>query len=177
MKKYLILLLLPVCLFLSACSNVLNNTGISTYYTDSNISFAILQQLKQNPALYDKNHIVTTVYQNNVLIAGQVLQPGQRIQVQQIVQNTPGVKQIYNELEIAGPSTTLTRSSDSWITSKVWTDMVATKNLTTRHIKVVTENGIVYLMGSVSQEQMSLAINVARQVPGVQKVVNLMTAE
>ncbi len=174
-KKFFILLF-PLFLLLQGCSNVLNNTGISTYYTDSNIYFSILQQLKQNPALYNHNHIVPTVYQNNVLIVGQVLEPSQRIEVQQIAQNTPGVNQIYNELEIAGPSTTLTRSSDSWITSKVVGNMMATKNLSARHIKVVTENGIVYLMGTINQEQMNLAISVARHVPGVQKVVNLMNA-
>lgn len=171
LRKFFICLL-PLFLLLQGCSGVLKSTGLETYYTDSNISFHILQQLKKTPHLYQRSHIVITVYQSNVLIAGQVLLPEQRIQTQQIVQGVPGVRRIYNELEIAGQTTTLTRSSDAWITSKVLANMLGNKKFVSRKIKVVTENGIVYLLGTVNLQQANLASAIARRVPGVQKVVS-----
>lgn len=168
-----ILCVFCVFLFLQGCSNFFKTTGLSTYYTDSNIKFTLIQRLKRLPNLYDKNHIVPTVYQGTVLLAGQVLHPEERIEVERLTKGIPGIKRVYNELEIAGPTSTLTRSSDSWITTRIKTNMLLDKHLSSHEIKIVTENGIVYLLGTVSQQQAQIATTVARQVPGVQKVVPL----
>lgn len=173
MKKLVLLFFL---FFLFIGCSTLKNSAIGTYYSDSNISYHILQQLKHHPELYKKNHIVTTVYQGTVLIAGQVLQASDRIEVENLVHEIPGIKRIYNELDVAGGSTTLTRSSDSWITSKVKSKMLLNTNLKSRKIKIVTENGIVYLLGTVTNEQAQLAETVARKVPGVQRVIPLFVS-
>ncbi len=165
--------ILPLFLLLQGCAGILNKTGLPTYYSDSNIKFAIITRLKRVPELYNPNHIVPTVYQGTVLLAGQVMRPNQRIEVEKIIQGIPGIKRIFNELEVSGPTSTLTRSSDSYITSKIKTDMIFTKGLKSRNIKIVTENGVVYLMGTVTKSQAKLAANVARKVSGVQKVVTL----
>ena len=65
------------------------------------------------------------------------------------------------------------RSNDSWLTSKVKSALLAQKGVPSDAIKVITENGIVYLMGIVSQDQGELAANTARRVDGVREVVKV----
>ena len=74
---------------------------------------------------------------------------------------------------IQGPTSSLTRTSDSWITAKVKSQMLANQDLKSGSIKVVTENGDVFLMGIVSRDQADIAVDIARQVSGVQKVVKI----
>ena len=64
-------------------------------------------------------------------------------------------------------------TSDAWITTKIKSQMLATEDLKSGSIKVVTENGTVYLMGIVKHEQADIAVDIARQVSGVQKVVKI----
>lgn len=146
---------------------------IKTYYHDSNIQFAIIQRLRKAPSLKRNTHIVSAVYHQVVLLAGQVVNPGQRIKAEQLVKSIPGVRRVYNEITIAGSITTLTRSSDAWLTSKVKSALAFTKGIPSRYIKVVTENGVVYLMGRLPRTQARQAAKIASQVQGVQKVVTL----
>lgn len=150
-----------------------NRNRIKSYYHDNNIDFSAHHRIRKEPLLKDNAHIVVAVYHNVVLLAGQAVSPAQRIKAGQLVRSIPHVQKVYNEITIAGPTTTLTRSSDAWITGKVKTEMVWKGKLKSRNIKIVTENGVVYLLGEVSQEQAKIAADVARRVQGVQKVVML----
>jgi osmotically-inducible protein OsmY len=67
----------------------------------------------------------------------------------------------------------MTRTSDTWITTKVKTLMFAEKNFNANNVKVVTENGTVYLMGLVRRAESDKAVAIARQVKGVQRVVKV----
>src|SRR5207248_1056084 len=93
-----------------------------------------------------------------------------RQEAEDIVRSVPEIKRIYNQITIKGPASSLTQASDSWITAKIKTEMLATKGLQSGTIKVVTENGTVYLMGTVNRDQADVAVDIARQVQGVQRV-------
>jgi osmotically-inducible protein OsmY len=126
-----------------------------------------------NHALNDNNHIEVTTFNQIVLLTGEVSTAEQRQQAEDIARNNPDVKKIYNELAVTGATSTLTRTSDSWITTKIKSTMLATEDLKSGTIKVVTENGTVYLMGMVSHDQADMAVDIARKVSGVQKVVKI----
>lgn len=151
----------------------LGRQPISTYYKDSNIRYTINQRIKDEASLKENTHIIVAVYEGVVLLAGQVISPAQRIKVQQLANGIPGIKRIYNEITVSGPTSTLTRSSDAVITSRVKSEMLLQKQLKSRNIKIITENGVVYLMGEVTQQQASLASNTVRRTSGVQRVVTL----
>ena len=85
-----------------------------------------------------------------------------------------GLREVYNELGIGPASSLGSRSTDSFITSKVKARLVDTNQVSANHIKVVTERGIVYLMGIVSEREAKVAVAVARTTDGVRKVVNVM---
>jgi len=90
-----------------------------------------------------------------------------------VVRKIQGVRRIYNELEIGPPSSAITRTSDAWITSKIKTSLLVSSDEQATRIKVVTENGVVYLMGLVSQDEAERIANKAANVSGVKRVVRL----
>ncbi|MCB1853848.1 MAG: BON domain-containing protein [Pseudomonadales bacterium] len=123
-------------------------------------------------ALYDAN-IVVVSYNGYVLIAGQVGSDKLKALATNVVRKIDGVRRIYNELEIAAPSSALTRTSDTWITAKVKTWLLGRSDTEGQRVKVVTEDGVVYLMGLVTREEAARITAVAADISGVQRVVQL----
>jgi osmotically-inducible protein OsmY len=121
----------------------------------------------------DAGHVNVTSFNRRVLLTGEVRDEQMKAAVEREVAAIEGVQSIVNELAIAGPSSFTSRSNDTLITGKVKASFVDTKDLYANSIKVVTENGIVYLMGRVTQREGNLAAEVARGVGGVQKVVKI----
>lgn len=121
----------------------------------------------------DTVHVNVTSYNRNVLITGEVPDEATKAQVEHTVANILNVRKIYNELEISGLSSLTSRSNDTLITSNVKLRFVADKRFSANSIKVVTENGTVYLMGIVNHQEAHAAALVASGSQGVSRVVEL----
>ncbi|MDT9120834.1 BON domain-containing protein, partial [Escherichia coli] len=80
---------------------------------------------------------------------------------------------VYNELQVQRPASLLARSNDSLLTTKIKSQMLADATVPSTRVKVVTENGIVYMLGLVTREEANAATRVVQSVSGVQKVVRL----
>lgn len=184
MKKLILLiaatLSLQGCIFIAGAAA--GAAGVSVVYDhrkveltllDRNINNAVVDKINANQAVREKTHINVTTFNKIVLLTGEATTPELRQQAEEAAHSVPNVKQVYNQIMIKGPTSSLTRASDSWITTKIRTQMLATKGLQSSTIKVVTENGTVYLMGIVSRDQADITVNIARQVSGVQKVVKI----
>lgn len=144
---------------------------------DQRIAHAIDQTIRLDPKQQANSHFDVTSFNQIVLLTGQTTTPSLRQEAERIAKQTPNVKKVYNEIAIKGPTSSLTRTSDAWITTKIKTQMLATEGLRSGSLKVVTENGSVYLMGIVSHEQADIAVDIARQVDGVQRVVKVFQYE
>ena len=90
-----------------------------------------------------------------------------------IAQKTPNVRRVYDEVAVSMPISISQQSKDMIITGEVRSKILTKKGLESGSIRIVTENGVVYLMGIVTAAQGNLAVEVARQVSGVQKVVKV----
>ena len=112
-------------------------------------------------------------YNGYLLIAGQVPSETLKARATTIARDIAGVRRIYNELEIAAPSSGMTRTSDTWITAKVKTVLLAKTETDGSRVKVVTENGVVYLMGLVSSKEAKRISAATADISGVQRVVQL----
>ncbi len=141
---------------------------------DEKIAKDATSKLRSITAIHEKAHIDVTCFNQIVLLTGEATTSEVRQQVEDIVRTIPDIKRIYNQISIKAPSSPLTQASDSWITAKIKTQMLATKGLQSGTIKVVTENGIVYLMGTVNRDQAETAVDIARQVHGVQRVMKIL---
>ena len=118
-------------------------------------------------------HINTTSYNRRLLITGEVASEGERKAAGQAAGRVENVRLVDNELAVAGNTSISARSSDSVITAKVKAGFIDAKDLQAQAIKVVTERGIVYLMGIVTEREASRATDMARTVAGVNKVVRV----
>jgi len=122
---------------------------------------------------FDSAHLVVVSYNGYVLLAGQVSTEALKSKATQVVRELREVRRIYNELEVAAPSSAMTRTSDTWITTKVKTWLVGKPATPGLRTKVVTENGVVYLMGMVTAEEADRIAAMAADISGVQRVVRL----
>jgi osmotically-inducible protein OsmY len=118
-------------------------------------------------------HVNVTSYNRKVLLTGEVPAERERERVEQAVRQIENVQAIVNELAVAGNSSLGARSNDAYLSTKVKASLVDAKDLQSNAIKVLTERGVVYLMGRVTEREATRASNLARTVPGVQKVVQV----
>ena len=123
--------------------------------------------------LNDRVHINFTSFNTAVLVSGEAPTAEDRQAVIELVKEVEKVSAVHDEITIAAPSSILSRSADAVVTAKIKTKLTAETELSSLHVKVVTENGVAYLMGLVNQEEGDIATEIARRTGGVQKVVKL----
>ena len=140
---------------------------------DESIELKVAVNLRKASDKLKQSNIDTVSFNGVVLLIGEVPDETSKKLASNTASTTRQVKKVYNELRIAGVSTWLSRSSDLWITTKVSTQMSINADLPSSRVKVITENGIVYLMGLVSQNEGNHAVEIARTIYGVEKIVKL----
>jgi len=123
--------------------------------------------------LKGEGHVNITSYNHTVLLTGEVPTAQSKAEVEKIVGEVPRVKTVINELQIAGRSSAASRSNDAYITSKVKSSFLGAGKFRPTDIKVVTEAGVVHLLGLVTREEADAATEIARGTAGVLKVVRV----
>lgn len=118
-------------------------------------------------------HVNVTSYDGIVLLTGEVPADGAKSEVGDMVSALPKVRSVQNELVIAAPTEIGSRSNDLLITSKVKIRFVEANKFQITHVKVVTERGVVYLLGLVRHAEGNAAADIASTTSGVQRVVKV----
>ncbi|RYE78193.1 MAG: BON domain-containing protein [Oxalobacteraceae bacterium] len=121
----------------------------------------------------DAGHVNVNSYNRKVLLTGEVRDEAMKRAVENEVRSIANVDTVSNELDIAGPSSYTSRSSDALITSKVKLSLADKNTIKATSFKVVTERGNVYLMGLVTQREGNIAAQVAQGVAGVMRVTKI----
>lgn len=144
-----------------------------TIVDDKGIKFKAINHLGEDQELWDQSHLNVTSVNGIVLLTGETPTEELRIRAGEIVSRIEKIRQVHNEIAIGAPTSLGVRSNDTWMTSKVKTSLMGTEGVPGTHIKVVTENGTVFLMGLVTREEGDKATDVARRFQGVKRVVKL----
>lgn len=186
MKALRLPALLGLCLLATGCSSVLNATRdepiadnrgtrtIGSTIDDSLIETkAAVNIAKAHADLDQGSHIVVASYNGVVLLAGQTPRSDLKQMAEQAANSVQRVKRVHNELQVLQPSSALARSNDTWLTTKIKAQMLADNSVPGSRIKVITENGIVYLLGLVTRQEGNRATSVVQGVGGVQRIVKL----
>jgi len=127
-----------------------------------------------NERFGDKVHVNVTSYNRNVLLTGEAPDAATKAQIEKTVRDITNVRGVVNEIQIAGASAYSARGNDSYITSKVKARFIDNSGkFSVNHVKVVTENSVVYLLGLVTRAEAEAAVEIARTTGGVQKVVRV----
>ncbi|MDP2244545.1 BON domain-containing protein [Pseudomonas sp.] len=119
------------------------------------------------------SHVVITSYNGVVLLAGQTPRNELKSAAEQAARRVQGVTKVHNELQVLQPTSLLARSNDLLLTTKIKAQMVTDTAVPGSRIKIVTENGIVYLLGLVSRQEANKATSLVQSTSGVQKIVKL----
>ena len=129
--------------------------------------------LRANQRYSDGLHLNVTSYNRLVLLTGEAPSEDARREIERLVRGIENVRGVQNEM-VVGPTTTIMiRSNDSVQTSKVKARFVEANRFRANHVKVVTENGTVYLLGIVKRQEANDATEIARTTSGVQRVVRV----
>ncbi|MBE8158233.1 MAG: BON domain-containing protein [Betaproteobacteria bacterium] len=125
-------------------------------------------------------HVGVTSYNRRVLLTGQAPNAEIRKQINEIIHGISNVRTIVDQMEVGNPSSLTARLSDSALTARVKVALCRIQTadfqaggFSCLDVKVVTEKGVVYLLGLVSKAQAATAIDAARNLPGVIKVVKV----
>ncbi len=146
--------------------------GVGGTFNDFKIKTDIQSAwLKANPAM--QGDFDATVYEGRVLLTGLAPTPQLKAEAQQFASAVPGVRTVYNEIEVAPPETAWNVAKDAWITSQVRSDLVFNTHIRSDNYDVETVDRSVYLIGSARTEaELDSATTMARYVPGVKRVVS-----
>lgn len=118
-------------------------------------------------------HINVISMNGIVLLSGEVPTPALRAEAEEIARKTEKVRLVHDELQV-GPNTSFTtRTKDTWITTKIVSKLLGDQGTSETRVKVVTENGTVFLMGLVSRKEADRAVAVAQNTDGVKRIVKL----
>ncbi|MDP1932103.1 MAG: BON domain-containing protein [Gammaproteobacteria bacterium] len=141
---------------------------------DESIETKVTVNMKSMEPQFRDAHFNVISHNGVVLLVGQVQSEALKIRAGEIAAAASNqVRRVHNELEVAGKTTLLSRTNDSWISTKVRTQLTSNKDVPARQIRVITENGAVYLMGMLSQAEGDRAALLARNITGVSKVVKV----
>ncbi len=121
----------------------------------------------------DNVHANITSYNRNVLLTGEAPTEAAKADIGDLVSRVEQVRSVINEMTVGTVSTFPSRSNDTLITSKVKGRFLDGGDFQVNHVKVVTENGVVYLLGLVDRKEAESAVRIASSTSGVRKVVKV----
>ncbi len=185
MSRWLMVGIIIGTLLLQSCSGLIvagaatgavasqDRRTLPTQLEDQNIELKAINALFKNDSLWKDTNISVISYNSLVLLVGQAPTAELKNMVNQEVEKIAKVSKIRNQVRIAAPISFIARRNDDYLTSKVKSSMLFTGDLPSTKIKVVTENSEVFLMGLVTREEANQAVEVARSVSGVTKVVKI----
>ena len=143
----------------------------TTYLMDEEVELKAASRIRE--AYKDGVHANVTSFNRLVLLTGEASDAAVRAKVEQIVREVSNVRQVQNEMAVAGVSSIMARSNDTYISTKVKARFLDDRRFSINHVKVVTEAGIVYLMGLVKHEEGTAAAEVTAKTSGGAKVVKV----
>ncbi len=179
------LVLMSVVLLTSCVATIVGTTAVTavdvahdrrtvgSYIDDGAIEIKIREFVVRDPELRKNAHISVTSLNGIVLLTGEAPTIELRNKVEAAAKNVGGVRQIVNEIRVAGKTALFSRANDTWLTSKVKARLIKDTGLDANRVKVVSEYGNVYLLGVVTRAEGTAATDTVRKVGGVVRVVKV----
>lgn len=160
---------------LTGCANaalaVTDPRSLSTVTSDQYITRDL--SVKYMGSEFESDHVSATVYNHEVLLTGQASSLAQRIKIVRTAKEFDSVQKVYDYVEISSKYVS-TSSEDTYITGKVKSSLFGSGDINSNDVKIVTDKGVVYILGLIAKSQLENMINVTKSIDGVKKVVPLV---
>jgi osmotically-inducible protein OsmY len=118
-------------------------------------------------------NVNVTSFNRNVLLTGEAPTEVLKKEIGKLVTGVENVRRVTNEIAVGDVSSFGSRSNDALLTSKVKARFLDGGEFQVNHVKVVTEDAVVYLLGLVKAKEADSAVDIARSTSGVRKVVKV----
>ncbi|MFI8418629.1 division/outer membrane stress-associated lipid-binding lipoprotein [Serratia sp. NPDC078593] len=148
---------------------------IGTQVDDSTLEARVANALSKDQQLKKDARIVATAYQGKVLLTGQSPSTELASRAKQIALGVDGAAEVYSEIRQGTPVSLGTASMDTWITTKVRSQILTSDSVKSSNVKVTTENGEVFLLGLVTEKEGKSAAQIASHISGVKHVTTAFT--
>ncbi len=171
---------IPAALVVGATAGgavIYDKRSMSTMVQDRDSEQGATNILSASRELQDGTHISVATFHHILLLVGQTSTEDQRDIAYRLVSDVKYISRVYNQITVRKPISLAQRTKDAWITTKIKTEMLAKPGLQSTEIKVVTEDGVVYLMGLLTPKQVEMSVDLARRVDGVREVVKVFENE
>ena len=152
---------------------VADRRSFSKQIDDQRIEFIAHNELNKEKALSKNTNLHIISMNGTVLVIGQAPNSYLRDLAIKTIQDVANIVTIHNQIRIGSTTAITTRSNDIWLTTKVKTALFGSDQLDATNIKVVTENGEVFLLGLITEAQANEAVNIARNINGVNRVFKI----
>jgi len=149
--------------------------SVGTQVDDGTLELRVNSALAKDEQIKKDARINVTAYQGKVLLVGQAPNPELASRAKQIALGVDGTTEVYNEIRNMAPIGLGTASSDTWITTKVRSQLLASDQVKSTSVKVTTENSEVFLLGLVTEREAKAAADIASRVSGVKHVTTAFT--
>ncbi len=146
---------------------------VGTQVDDATLDARVSSALSKDAQLKEEGRVSAVSYNGRILLIGQVPNENLKSIADNLAKGAEGVTEVYNEIRIGQPISVWQQTKDSGITATIKSKLLINNQVKTTAVKTITENGEVFLMGSVTQDQGNAAAEVARNVSGVTKVVKV----
>ncbi len=148
---------------------------VGTQVDDGTLELRVNSALGKDEQIKKSARINVTAYQGKVLLVGQAPDPELASRAKQIAMGVDGATEVYNEIRQGQPISLGSASSDTWITTKVRSQLLGSDQVKSSNVKVTTENGEVFLLGLVTEREARAAADTASRVSGVKHVTTAFT--
>lgn len=148
---------------------------VGTQVDDSTLELRVNSALAKDEQIKKEARVNVTAYQGKVLLTGQAPNTDLSSRAKQIAVGVEGTTEVFNEIRQGQPIGLGTASSDTWITTKVRSQLLSSDQVKSSNVKVTTENGEVFLMGLVTEREGQAAADIASRVSGVKHVTTAFT--
>lgn len=148
---------------------------VGTQVDDGTLEARVAAQLNKDKQITKEARIITTAYNGKVLLTGQTPDPSIALRAKEIASKVDGTESVYNEVRQGTPVDLGTASKDTWITTKVRSKLLTSDAIKSSNIKVVTENGEIFLMGVVTRQEGTAAAKIASETEGAKRVTTAFT--
>lgn len=135
----------------------------------------VAYNLMSDAQLKEEGRINVVAYNGKVLLIGQVPSEDASESAKNIAAGVEGVSEVYNEIRLGEKIGATQIATDSWITTTIKSKLLLNSEVKATEVKVITENGEVFVIGKLSDTQAEAATDIARNVRGVAKVIKVIT--
>jgi osmotically-inducible protein OsmY len=176
-------LLLATTLLLQSCVGLLIGAGvgavsvahdrrtIGTQVDDRTTAGRISTAISNDVAINEQSNISVQVFNGTALLVGQAPTQALIQQAESLASSVKNIKKLHNQIRLGSPIPASVVANDVWIASKIKTKLIADKRIDGLHIEIEVENGEVFLMGLVSEQESNIAVEITRNISGVKQVI------